>query len=77
MINVLLGIIVFYIFFRLLTTLIIPKITRYRIEKYKEKMRRENPELFKNKDKGYTGNIHPALKQYYKQEDNNINNNTK
>ena len=77
MINVLIGIIVFYIFFRLLTTLIIPKITRYRIEKYKEKMKKENPELFKNQDRGYTGKIHPALKKYYKEEDKNINNNTK
>lgn len=71
MINVLLGVIVFYIFFRLLTTLIIPKITRYRIEKYKEKMKRENPERYKNQDRGYTGNIHPALKKYYTKEDNN------
>ena len=57
--------------------MIIPKITRYRIEKFKEKMKKENPELFKNQDRGYTGKIHPALKKYYKEEDNNINNNTK
>ena len=77
MINVLLGIIVFYIIFRLLITMIIPKITRYSIERYKEKMKKENPELYKNQDRGYTGNIHPALRKYYKKEDNNINNNTK
>ncbi len=77
MINFLLGIIVFYIIFRLLITMIIPKITRYSIERYKEKMKKENPELYKNQDRGYTGNIHPALRKYYKKEDNNINNNTK
>ena len=51
--------------------MIIPKITQYRIERYKEKMKKENPELYKNQDRGYTGNIHPALRKYYKKEDNN------
>lgn len=57
--------------------MIIPKITRYRIERYKVKMKKKNPELYKNQDRGYTGKIHPALRKYYKKEDNNINNNTK
>lgn len=65
MINVLLGLIVFYIFFRLLTTLIIPKITNYRVEKYKKKFKDENPELFEKQEKVYTGKIHPSLKKYY------------
>ncbi|MCK9163368.1 MAG: hypothetical protein WCR29_00790 [Bacteroidales bacterium] len=77
MINFLLGIIVFYILFRLLTTLIIPKIAIYRVERYKEKIKKDNPDLYKNQDKGYTGNIHPALKKYYPKEDNNKKNNTK
>lgn len=68
MINVLLGIIVFYILFRLLTTLIIPKITHYRVEKYKRKIKDENPELFEKQEKGYTGKIHPSLKKYYEKE---------
>lgn len=68
MINVLLGLIVLYIFFRLLTTLIIPKITHYRVEKYKRKFEEENPELFEKQEKGYTGKIHPSLKKYYEKE---------
>lgn len=69
MINVLFGIIVFYILFRLLTTLIIPKITHYRVEKYKRKFKDENPELFEKQEKGYTGKIHPSLRKYYEKED--------
>jgi len=65
MLNLLFGIIAFYIIFRLLITLIIPKITQYRINKYQEKFKQENKKLFKNQEKGYTGNIHPSLKKYY------------
>ena len=57
--------------------MIIPKITRYSIERYKVKMKKKNPELYKNQDRGYTGNIHPALRKYYKKEDNTINHNPK
>lgn len=70
MINLLLGFIGLYLIFRLLTTLIIPKIAIYRMERYKEKLRRDNPELYEKYDKGYTGKIHPVLKKYYKKDDN-------
>jgi uncharacterized membrane-anchored protein YhcB (DUF1043 family) len=69
MIDFLLGIILFYIVFRLITSLIIPKITHYRINKMKEKFERENQEIINRKEKGYTQNIHPSLKKYYENKD--------
>lgn len=69
MINVLLVLILFYIIFRLITALIIPKIAQHRINKYKEKLDKENEEIINRKEKGYSQNIHPALKKYYKNQD--------
>lgn len=69
MLNILLGLIVFYILFRLLTTLIIPKIAIYRINKYKDKLKEDNSELYERKQRGYTGKVHPSIRKYYKDED--------
>lgn len=69
MINALLGLILFYILFRLVTTLIIPKITQHKINKYKEKFEEENKDLIKRKEKGTNINIHPSLKKYYENKD--------
>jgi hypothetical protein len=76
MLNILLGLIVFYICFRLITTLIIPKITAYRINRYKDKLKEDNPQLFERKHRGYTGKVHPSIRKYYEDE-NNKNKNDK
>ncbi|MDR0970930.1 MAG: hypothetical protein LBM25_00920 [Bacteroidales bacterium] len=65
MINALLILIVIYIFFRLITSIIIPKITNYRINKYKKDIREENIELYKRYENGYNQKVHPSIKKYY------------
>lgn len=69
MVNVLLGLILFYVFFRLITNLIIPKITQHKINKYKEKLEEENQEIISRKEKRDNNNIHPSLKKYYENKD--------
>ncbi|MBP1629479.1 MAG: hypothetical protein H6Q15_372 [Bacteroidetes bacterium] len=74
MIDIIGGLIVFYLVFRLLTTFIIPKVTQFKINRYKEKLKKENPRLFENKTKYYTGKLHPSIRKYYKDEDKEDNN---
>jgi len=44
------GLCLFYIFFRLTTSLIIPKITQRKIQKFQERYKQQHPEIFKSED---------------------------
>lgn len=39
-----------YVLFRILTSLVIPSMTRRSIRRYEEKFRRDNPHIFEKKD---------------------------
>lgn len=69
MINALVGLVGLYIIYRVATGIIIPRYYNYKIRKYKEEIENSNPELLKNKDKLYTGKVHPSIRKYYKDED--------
>jgi preprotein translocase subunit SecY len=51
MINLIIFLIVFYLVYRILTKLVIPKYTLRSIKKYQEKFKEENPHIFKKEDK--------------------------
>lgn len=54
-----------YLVYRIFIGIFIPKYSDWKIRKYKERFEKENPQIF-NKDKEYTGRIHPSLKSFYK-----------
>lgn len=50
MINAIIILILIYIVFRILTKLVIPKLTLRSIRKYQDKFKKENPQIFKKED---------------------------
>ena len=50
MINLIIFLIVFYLVYRILTKLVIPKYTLRNIKKYQEKFKEENPHIFKKEN---------------------------
>lgn len=46
MLSLIIFIVIFYIFYRLLTSYIIPKISKRNLDTFKEKYKRNNPQVF-------------------------------